>query len=158
MEKNEEYKQIYLGQKDDVNKLEGKVVDKVSIVQDKTYSDQNEVLITFKDKTFIALSLDDRASDDCVDYHYVIENEYVCHPSCYNNGKLDHTVNTDGTIRFFPKVQRRIDLGIWNVTEEEVQKLIAEYEKRSEQYEFQQYLRLKKKFDGRESEFSSNVQ
>lgn len=80
MKKNEEYKQIYLGQKDDVNKLEGN------------------------------------------------------------------------------KVQRRIDLGIWDVTEEEVQKLIAEYEKRSEQYEFQQYLRLKKKFDGRESEFSSNVQ
>jgi hypothetical protein len=59
----------------------------------------------------------------------------------------------DGELRFDPLIENRIKLGLWELTMEEAQKVIKDDKRRHEEYEYRQYIRLKKKFEGRENEF-----
>ena len=130
--------------------MEGKVVDKISFAKDKNNYDMNEVIITFKDKTFIAFEIE---HDEDEEY---ISNSAIIHPSCWNGGKLDYQI-VDGKPKFYPLIQNRIELGLWSATMEEVQELVNKSNRQHEISEYRRYLYLKEKFEGRENEFKGLV-
>lgn len=154
MEINKEYKQIYINPRDgyyktDIDVLKGKVVDKVALSDDRQYEDQCELIITFKDKTYVAFDIYDIYNGEERDQVYNIGNSANIHPQCYNSGELPHWIDSSGNLRFKPLVKNRIDCGLWIVTEEEVAELIKRNKEKCEEYEWQQYLRLKEKFKNR---------
>lgn len=128
-----------------LNILSGKVVDKVGFANEP--GEQNLLVITFTDKTYISLSIE---RDD--DEHYYLENDWMARvgPGNVNGGIQDHWIDSQGKLHFDRYVQCLIDTGIWNVTEEEVEKLIKERDKHYEETEYAQYLRLKEKFENKE--------
>lgn len=156
MKKNKEYKRITIGSnyKNDYDILKGKVVDKISLATDRDNYDMNEVIITFTDKTFVAFEIDDDSDDHESERRPILENSFIIDPQCYNGGNFNcHIGVVDGELRFDPLIENRIKLGLWELTMEEAQKVIEDDNRRHEEYEYKNYLRLKKKFEGREDEF-----
>lgn len=154
MELNKEYKQIYIKPRDgyyhkDIDTLNGKMVDKITLSTDKKYEDQCELIITFKDKTYIAFEINDINSGETDEQVYNIENSATIHPQCYNSGELPHWFDYEGKLHFKPLVKNRIDCGLWKVTEDEVAELIKKHKQDHDDYEWKQYLRLKDKFKDR---------
>lgn len=152
MELNKEFTQIYIRPKDNMYCLDGKVVDKILLTQDKNSYDENELIITFKDKTFVAFEIDDVSEDYEAERRPIISSSAIISPKCYNSGHFRTRV-VDGKVVFEPLVQNRVDAGLWNVTVEEVEQLIKEDERKHEEYDYKRYLVLKEKFEGREEEF-----
>lgn len=153
MDINKEYKQVYLRYNTDPDALAGKTVDKVFMAVSKEYYDQNEVIITFRDKTFITLGINDASEDFEEDRRPVIASRTIVPPQCYNGGRFEVTKDGDGNLRFKQLVQNRVDAGLWRVTPEEAVKLQEDYDRRYEEGLYRQYLRLKDRFDGRDDEF-----
>lgn len=153
METNKEYKRIFLQETHDRERdhlqLNGKVVDKISLSCDNDYEDQCELLITFKDKTYVAFGIDDINDGQSAETVYNIRNASIVAPMSYNQGRLPHWVDADGKLHFMPLVQNRVDLGIWNVEEEDVARALAERKRLIEESEWKQYLHLKEKFKDR---------
>ena len=147
MKLNKEYNQISVYNLKDYDQLKGKVVDKVAF-SDRGYSDENIFIITFTDKTFIAVGVHYKDIDAGNDEPQ-IENFYVMDPKCVNGGDYHcHTYfHDDGTITFDEWITILKDFGIWELHEDEVVKIIEENKKREEDREYQQYLRLKEKFE-----------
>lgn len=115
--------------------LKGKTIDEV-------YFDGSDLIIVFTDNTFIHLSSwysrqsgcrieskDSETQDIFKDYNYVIEENK-------DTGEEEIKFTTG-------QLQTLIDLGIWSLSEEEINNLIAE------KREYYEYLRLKEKFEGR---------
>lgn len=146
MKKNKEYKQIFVNQyclEQQHDLLKGKVVDKVAFNNRSNCEDQHQFIITFTDKTFVAIGLDYNEDDDM----YVLEDMYVSEPECINGGRLDTYIDSEGKLRLDRNFQQLVDLGIYDVTIEEVAQRIKEHNKRQEEREYDQYLRLKAKFE-----------
>jgi len=147
MKLNKEYKQIFAHSLKDYNELSGKVVDKIAFT-DRGCTDENLFIILFTDKTFIAIGTHYKDLDAGYDEPQ-IEDFCVMDPKCVNGGDYHcHTYfHDDGTITFDEWITILKDFGIWELPKDEVVKIIEENKKREEDREYQQYLRLKKKFE-----------
>jgi hypothetical protein len=153
MDINKEYSQVYLRHDTEPDALAGKTIDKVFMTVSKEYYDQNEVIITFTDKTFIVLGINDASEYLEEDRRPVIASRTVVPPQCYNGGRFEVTKDDNDNYRFKQLVQNRVDAGLWRVTPEEAIKLQEDYDRRYEEGLYRQYLRLKDRFDGRDDEF-----
>lgn len=153
MDINRDYKQIsvhsFSGNRTDYNALKGKVVEKVGFTDRNSY-DTQMFIITFTDKTFICVGVGYNDSDFHKDEPQ-LENYYVLPPQNINNG--DFSVHTYGDIEGGIKFEAWIDIlrevGIWQFTDEDALSIIERQEKEEEEREYQNYLRLKKKFEGK---------
>ena len=150
--KDDEYKQISLNQLNthgvcNYDALKGKVIDKVAFNNRGSYDEQS-LTIVFTDKTFISVGLgyvDSERNDDME-----LQNNWISDPICYNiGGDFSCHISADdkGKLHFDRWIQILIDLGLWEMTMEEVQSIIEQKTKEKEEHEYQEYLRLKKKFE-----------
>lgn len=143
MELNKDYKQIFLHSDSDYDLLKDKVVDKVAFTNIGEYS-THMCIITFTDKTFIALS----AGYDEEDAPQ-LGNEFIIEPRNWNSGNFRHyiKVNSDNKIIYSPYIRILRDFNIWQFTDEEELAIIEKHKKDREDYEYREYLRLKEKFE-----------
>lgn len=152
MDINRDYKQIsvhsFSGNRTDYNALKGKVVEKVGFTDRNSY-DTQMFIITFTDKTFICVGVGYNDSDFHKDEPQ-LENYYVLPPQNVNNGNFSaHTyVDIEGNIKFETWFEILREVGIWQLTDEDALSIIERQEKEEEEREYQNYLRLKKKFEG----------
>lgn len=149
MKLNSEYKQIYPRDfKENHEALKGKIVDKVGFVN-RGYADENIFAITFTDKTFIAISVGVSEWEESYKDEPALENFYTINPENYYS--LDKYVYLDSNNK--PKIYDNcfvkvlVDLGIWNITPEELQAWKEKHERDEEDREYKNYLRLKEKFE-----------
>ncbi len=121
--------------------LTGKVVEGMAFCD----TPEQHFILTFTDGTFISIGLN--YNDDKEEW--VLESDWISttDPKCVNSGRLDHWIDSDGNLKFNKWVQDLIDLGIWEVTESEVQELIEKDKKAKEEQEYKEYLRLKEKYE-----------
>lgn len=139
MWKQEKKKQIYLRSGYN-NELNGKVIDKVSFYFDGKNCTTGELLITFTDNTYILLS----PQWDNEEAEYTLQNDYIqplnelsSHPGYV----IDNEFHWDG------QFQRYIDCGIVEFDENIMKGWVEAAKKRAEEYEYQQYLKLKEKYE-----------
>jgi hypothetical protein len=151
MELNKEYTQInvnnFSGHNKDYNSLSGKVIDKVGFTNCGDY-DCQMLVITFTDKTFIAVG-PDYNDDECRKDEPKLENQYIPDPRCLNNGDYHcHSwTDPDGKLHFEEWIDILRDLGLWIFTDEDAKAIMDRNAKAEEEREYQNYLRLKKKFE-----------
>lgn len=144
MELNNEYKQIFLHSDSDYDLLKNKVVDKVAFTNTGNY-DVHMCIITFTDKTFIALGTRYDNEDDPK-----LGNEFIIEPQNWNNGnfRLYMHIDSDNKIIYSPYIRILRDFDIWQFTDEEELAIIEKHNKKDkEDYEYKEYLRLKEKFE-----------
>lgn len=143
MELNKEYKQIFLRNDSEYNLLKDKVVDKVAFTNIGNY-DTHTCIITFTDKTFIALGAGRDYEDDPK-----LCNESIIPPQNWNSGnfRLYMHVNSDNKIIYSPYIRILRDFDIWQFTDEEELAIIEKHKKEEENYEYKEYLRLKEKYE-----------
>jgi len=145
MDLNKEYKQIFLRNDSEYNLLKDKVVDKVAFTNTGSY-DTHMCIITFTDKTFIALGTGYDNEDEPK-----LSNECIIQPQNWNwgNFSLYMHVNSDNKITYSPYIRILRDLNIWQFTDEEELAIIEKHKKDNEDYEYKEYLRLKEKFENK---------
>ena len=126
MELNKDYKYIFIKPNcDNYEVLKGKVVDRVSLAQDRDSYDMNELIITFTDNTYIAFEIDDVSEDYEAERRPVIDSSRIIHPESWNGGNFRcHIHVRDGKPVFDRLIENRIQTGLWNVTMEEQQQII----------------------------------
>ena len=145
MEFNKEYKQIFLNSNSDYDLLKNKVVDKVAFTNTGDY-DTHMYIITFTDKTFIALGTGYDEEDEPK-----LNIKWIIPPQNWNNGNFNlfmHVTN-DNKIIYSPYIRILLDLNIWQFTDEEELAIIEKHKKEKEDYEYKEYLRLKEKFENK---------
>lgn len=145
------YKQIHLSNSTRYDELKGKVVDKVAF-SDVGDCDENIFVIMFTDKTYIALGADySFAIDECDEGEPQLVNHcYATDPETINGGDFSCHMWSDskGVLRFDRWIQILKDLGIWTIDEQEVIDLANNKKALAEKREYEEYLRLKKKYEG----------
>ena len=148
MELNKDYKQIFLRNDSEYNLLKDKVVDKIGFIN-RGWSDENIFAITFTDKTFIAIGAGVSEWEESYKDEPALENFYTINPENYHSLDKYVYLNNDNKpeIRKQSFVNVLVDLGIWNVTAEELQAWKEKHEKDEEDREYKNYLRLKEKFE-----------
>lgn len=147
MKLNERFKQISVNSLKDYFDLKGKVVDKVAFTNQDSY-DGHMFIITFTDHTFVCVGTGYKDLDNGDDEPQ-LENNWIMDPKCVNLGNYDcHCyVKDDGTLKFDRWIEILRDLGIWELSEEETLEIIERDRKKQEEREYQNYLRLKEKFE-----------
>lgn len=148
MELNKEYKQIHVSNIKDYDVLKGKVVDKVAF-SNRGYSDENIFIILFTDKTYIAIGTHYR-DIDAKDEEPQLTDFWVMNPLCLNGGNFENHLWVDkktNEIHFDQWITFLKDFGIWNLSEDEVKNIINQDKEKEREQEYQQYLRLKEKFE-----------
>lgn len=146
MKRTEEYKQIFINDDTEYNRLKGKVVDKVAFCNDDNY-DCSYCLVLFTDKTYIAIGMEYNYDEDLI-----LSNYYVSDPQCINSGNYDcHShVDSNGNLHFYRWIQILKDFGIWEIDEQEAKEIIERQRKRDEDREYELYLKLKKKYENKQ--------
>lgn len=144
MELNKDYKQIFLHSDSDYDLLKDKVVDKVAFTNIGDYG-THMCIITFTDKTFIALGTGYDEDEP------QLGNEYIIQPQNWNSGNFRHfmQVTGDNKIIYSPYIRILRDFNIWQFTDEEELAIIEKHKKGREDYEYREYLRLKEKFENK---------
>lgn len=123
------------------NNLEGKVIDKVSFVTNEQNYDENQLLITFKDDSYIMVCI------GLSDGEPVFENGYAMDLNHY--GIIPHYINSEGKVCFEPYIKYQIEQGVVEpMTEEELDALLSEKKRQFYDQRYKQYLELKKEFEG----------
>ena len=150
MELNKEYKQIFLHNDTPYDVLKGKVVENVGFTNIGSY-DLHMFIITFTDKTYVAIGTDYKDLDNGDD-EPKLENQYIFHPQSWNRGNFElfRYVDTSGNkkrVRYQRFIELLRDFGIWQFTDAEENDIIENDKKKKDEYEYQQYLRLKEKFE-----------
>lgn len=147
MDINKDYKQIYISPNLDYNLLRGKVVDRIGFTNIYSY-DCQFLIITFTDKTFIAVGVDYNNSEGHED-EPVLENYYVLPPQNVDGGdySVHSWVDNSGNLHFHKWVDILRDLGIWKFTDEDALEVMKRNREKEEKREYQNYLRLKGKFE-----------
>lgn len=151
MELNKEYKQInvdnFSGYHKNYDVLKGKVVDKVAFYNRGNY-DEQMFIITFTDKTFIAIEPDYNDTDNHKD-EPMLTNKYIHHPKCLNGGdyRVHSWTNIEGKLCFDEWINILRDLGIWIFNEDDAKAIMEQKAKEEEEREYRSYLRLKEKFE-----------
>ena len=148
MKLNENYKQIHVCDLEkDYDALKGKVVDKVAF-NDRGYADENMFIITFTDQTFVCVGTHYKDLDNHDDEPQ-LENLYVMDPNCVNGGNYENHcyVRSDGTVKFDRWIEIFRDLNLWEMSEKDVLSVIERDNKKREEREYKEYLRLKEKYE-----------
>ena len=151
MELNKEYKQIlvrdFSGHNKDYEALKGKVVDKVAFYNRGDYG-QQMFIITFTDKTFVAVGPEYNDSEMYKD-EPKIENQYIHDPMVLNGGdyRCHCWVDDKGALHFDEWIDILRDLGIWNFNDDDAKAIMDKKKQEEEDREYQNYLRLKEKFE-----------
>lgn len=96
MELNKEYKQIFLHNDTPYDVLKGKVVENVGFTNIDSH-DLHMFIITFTDKTYVAIGTDYKDLDNSDD-EPKLENRYIFHPQSWNSGNFElfRYVDTSG--------------------------------------------------------------
>lgn len=156
MKRNDEYKQLFPHYGDEYDILKGKVVDKVAFMNRGDY-DTQMFLILFTDKTYVCVGME-YANDYNKDLQ--LEHNYMpwFSPTNVNTGDFScHSwVDADGKIHFEKWIDVLRDFGIWEFTDEDAIEIMEKHKRQEEEREYQQYLRLKEKFEGKNKEESNS--
>lgn len=142
MKKNSDYKQIIVNGGSSKDCLAGKVVERFAFSGGDSY-DTSFFVLMFTDKTYIAIGIE--RDDDGDPY---VTDFRVSDPNCVNFGEVDHWFDINGELHFDKWVDVLRNLGLWEVTEDEVAELVRKNEERARERDYAEYLRLKKKFEG----------
>ena len=123
------------------NHLEGKVIDKVSLVTDEQNYDENQLLITFKDETYIMVCIGLSDGEPVFENGYAMDLKHYC--------IIPHYINPEGKVRFEPYIKYQIEQGVVEpMSEEELDTLLTENKRQFYDQRYKQYLELKKEFEG----------
>lgn len=122
--------------------LNGKIIDKVSLYVDNGNCENGEILITFTDDTFILLAPQMEFFEG--DNIYQLQNRHIQPISQYSS-KPGYVKN--GEFKWSEYFQRYIDCGIIDFDKKIVERWIKEDEQKRDEREYQEYLRLKEKFE-----------
>lgn len=151
MDINKEYKQIsvysFSGNQTNYDALKEKVVDKVGFTN-RDECDCQFLIITFTDKTFIAVGIDYNNSEYCEDEPQ-LDNYSVLPPQNINGGnyRACSWIDSSGKIHFENWINILRDIGIWQFSDVDATKIIEQHKKDEEDREYQKYLQLKAKFE-----------
>ena len=120
------------------DKLKGKTIEKTSFHPSMTDSDENHLVITFTDDTYISVVIE---SDD--DYYL---DEYIPALSWYNLDAVGYI--SGGEFHYRKHLKQLVDIGVVNPIDENILKeKILENNMKQELREYAQYEVLKKKFE-----------
>lgn len=142
MDVNKKKKQICIFPYGDLEKIENKIVDKVSFGQGP-HSDTRQFIMTFKDDTYIVIELERDENDED---EYILTNGHIVPPQCYATTP-PYYFDSNGNLKFEEYIQRQIDLDLIYVSENEVKELIKTNEEKRREREYKLYLELKEKFE-----------
>lgn len=120
------------------DKLKGKTIEKTSFHPSMNYSDENHLVITFTDGTYISVVIE---YDD--DYYL---DEYIHELSRYSSDAIGCILG--GKFHYRTHIKQLIDIGVVKPLDENILKeKILEKERLDELREYAQYEKLKKKFE-----------
>ena len=126
--------------------LSGKVVREVGFLRTMTNYDNNQLIITFTDGTYIHIGID-KDYFECSD-HY-LEN-IVIHPLHAFHNMGDCYVKDDKVV-YSPCRSMQIEMGVHpHIDEQALVKAVNDKKEKEFQEEYQTYLRLKAKFENHE--------
>ncbi len=132
------------------NPWKGKVIERAGFID----KDENLLIIIFSDKTFLAVELehvddDEIAMTDAFMYDITDQAESeVKYGGCW--------VDDKDNVHLSLKIRMMVDLGLWEFTEEDAAKVLKNSKKKTEDYEYNLYLKLKEKFENKDEERRSN--
>lgn len=122
--------------------LTGKVIDKVAFNRNTLYSDENQLIITFTDNKYIAVSIE---YDDVEREHYI---DNLCPLNILSYSKPPCRILSDGSVVFDTYIKQQLDLNIIEpIPDDIIKNIIEEHKKREEDRDYQLYLKLKEKFE-----------
>lgn len=141
-------KQIFLeyGNQNNNNKLIGKTIKDISYDRD-TREEESWIIVIFTDGTYIHIGVDeDYISSDNDDMMHQLSNCRAKPLNCYSivPGFVDEEKNK---VVYCNMIKEQLRMGLINDDEEYAMKSIQDYEKRRDEREYKQYLRLKEKFE-----------
>lgn len=127
--------------------LIGKTIKDISFLN-TDFAHDSQLLITFTDDTFIGLTIE--GEDDKYNYPH-FENYYPIPLNCYNGNVVGYTytdfVTNQANFRYYPFISEQIRLGLIEDDKESVMQRIEEEKKRADKRDYEEYLRLKEKFE-----------
>ena len=120
------------------DKLKGKTIEKTSFYANRRDSDENHLVITFTDGTYISVVID-------YDDHYYL-SDYIPELSCYSADAIGYI--SEGEFHYRKYYKQLIDIGAVKPLDEDfLKENILENDMAQELREYVQYERLKKKFE-----------
>ena len=120
------------------DKLKGKIIEKTSFYPSMNDADENHLVITFTDGTYISVVIE---YDDA---HYL--DQYITPLSCYNADGIGYI--SEGEFHYRKYFKQLVDIGAVKPLDENILKeKILENNKKQELREYAQYEVLKKKFE-----------
>ena len=120
------------------DKLKGKTIEKTSFYVNRGDADENHLVITFTDGTYISVVIE---YDD--DYYL---DEYIPALSCYDADAIGYI--SEGEFHYRKYLKQLIDIGAVKPIDENILKeKILENDMKQELREYAQYEKLKKKYD-----------
>ena len=120
------------------DKLKGKTIEKTSFHPSMNHSDENHLVITFTDGTYISVVIE--YDDD----HYL--DQYITALSCYNADAIGYI--SGGEFHYRKYFKQLVDIGAVKPLDENILKeKILDRERLDELREYAQYEKLKKKYD-----------
>lgn len=120
------------------DKFKGKTIEKTSFHPSMNNSDENHLVITFTDGTYISVVIE-------YDNNYYLD-QYITPLSCYNADAIGYISASEFHYRKYFK--QLIDIGAVKPLDENILKeKILENNKKQELREYAQYEKLKKKFE-----------
>ena len=150
---NKEYKQISANEinwrKRNPNVFTGKVIEKIALLNEGEY-DEQMLIITFTDKTFICIGMEYKDDVKC-DEMYLEDHflNYMHSDSIKDLVARYHTwVNKEtNELEWDALGSLLLEFGFIKLTSEEAKQIKEHHEKVEKDREYQQYLRLKEKFE-----------
>jgi hypothetical protein len=120
------------------DKLKGKTIEKTSLHTSMYHSDENHLVITFTDGTYISVVIE-------YDNDYYLD-QYIPALSWYNPDAIGCI--SGGKFHYRKHIKQLIDIGVVKPIDEDVLKeKILDKERLDELREYAQYEKLKKKYD-----------
>jgi hypothetical protein len=120
------------------DKLKGKTIEKTSFHPSMKHSDENHLVITFTDGTYISVVIE---YDDA---HYL--DQHITPLGCYSADGIGYI--SEGEFHYRKYFKQLIDIGAVKPLDENfLKEKIFENEMKQELREYAQYERLKKKFE-----------
>lgn len=120
------------------DKLKGKTIEKTSLHTNMNHSDENHLVITFTDGTYISVVIE-------YDNVYYLD-QYITPLSCYNADDIGYI--SGGEFHYRKYFKQLIDIGTVKPLDENILKeKILENNMKQELREYAQYEVLKKKFE-----------
>jgi len=148
--KIKDYKQISIHDIDwgyydnrDGKKWAGKTIERAGFVN-RGERDEQMLLITFTDKTFICVTYD---YEDNESNRLVLQDNYIYEYPKETLAQYHSYINNTGNIEFDLWVRMLIDFGFYELTEEEAKEIREEKERLEREREYNEYLRLKAKYE-----------